>query len=178
MNHPQENSPLAQLSVSTRSSPVGSKPSAPAAGDNGEKLRNDDTHAADDGFIAIIVNSENTQAISKQQLRDIYMDRLSSWRNGKDIMVYNLPLASAGRELFSRKVLQMSVLDAATQASNRSITNRQSNRVQTRQQNVVAHYVANNPQAIGYVALDLARRQHNLRILFTLNQSSLDRPLP
>jgi len=122
--------------------------------------------------IAVIVNWRNTQSIDRQQLRDIYLDRISRWGNGTEITVYNLPVSSAVRELFSQQVLNMTALDAATLASNRSITNQQSNRMQTRRDNVVAHFVAENPSAIGYVPIDVAREKSNIRILFTINNQS------
>jgi hypothetical protein len=118
--------------------------------------------------IAVIVNRQNLQSINQRQLRDIYLDRLSNWKNGKMITVYNLPVSTAARELFSRQVLNMSALDAATMESNRKITNRQNNSLQTRQQNVILHYVANDPQAIGYVPLRLAQDNDQVRVLFTL----------
>ena len=125
--------------------------------------------------LAIIVNRDNTQNINQQQLRDIYLDRVSSWQNGEEITVYNLPLSSAGRELFSRQVLNMSALDAATLASNRRMTNQQSNHMQTHRQNLVAHFVAKNPMAIGYVPLHVARQKHDVRILFTIEFNNEDK---
>lgn len=135
--------------------------SSAEASDNSGKVR--------DNTIAIIVNRANAEAISVDDIRNIYFDKIIHWQNGEKITLYNLPLNSSGREVFSRKVLNMSAIQAATEESNRVITNAALNQSQTKRERLVLSYVERNPQAIGYVPFNEAKGNNNVRIIMTMH---------
>lgn len=118
--------------------------------------------------IAVIVHRNNHDQFGLDELRDIYLDKRITWSDGAAIALYDLPLQNSARELFSRRVLRMSALDAATLKSNRSIINQPANLARTKQDNLVITYVARNPNAVGYVPLAAVKQNSDVRILLTI----------
>ncbi|MCK5358982.1 MAG: hypothetical protein KAJ95_00045, partial [Gammaproteobacteria bacterium] len=41
--------------------------------------------------VVIITNTANTQSLSMHDVKSIYSDIVTTWENGKNISVYNLP---------------------------------------------------------------------------------------
>ena len=119
-------------------------------------------------IIAVIVNEDNHEEISVADLRNYYTDKVNSWKSGRNIVVYHLPLGSDARQQFSQKILQLTALEAATQASNRRITNRSVNESLTKTETLVMANVARNPDAIGYVPLATINDQPHIRVIMTL----------
>lgn len=119
--------------------------------------------------VAVIVNSSNTQSLSKEDVKNIYSDRVITWGNGNKIAVYNLPVASASREVFSQSVLGISAQNAAAAESNRSITNTLRNPQKLKRERLVASIVSKNPNAIGYVKEETAKGKTGIKVLFTIN---------
>jgi len=118
--------------------------------------------------VAVIVNSANSQGLSQADVRSIYGDKTIAWANGDKITIYNLPVEDGAAETFARKVLGMSARDAASNESNRAINNTSRNPQQTKRAALVASIVAKNPDAIGYVAKDIAEGKPGIKVLFTL----------
>ncbi|MEE8379600.1 MAG: hypothetical protein V3R49_04440, partial [Gammaproteobacteria bacterium] len=63
--------------------------------------------------VAVIINRSNPEVLSVQQIKDIYSDRLATWRSGQRIEVYNLPDNQDAADVFARRVLGMSGQAAA-----------------------------------------------------------------
>ena len=122
-----------------------------------------------DGKVAVIVNSANTQALSKLDIKNIYSDIVTTWKNGKTISVYNSPLKSPAREKFSRGVLKMSASSAEMELNNLKITNRMKNPQKEKREKLVVSIVARNQDAVGYVSASLVENKTGIRVLFELD---------
>ena len=118
--------------------------------------------------VAVIVNSANTQALNKDDVKNIYSDQVITWADGAKIAVYNLPIAASARETFSEKILGMSAELAAAAESNRLITNTQRNPQKLKRERLVLSIVSKNPHAIGYVPKSAAANTEGIRVLFVL----------
>jgi ABC-type phosphate transport system substrate-binding protein len=119
--------------------------------------------------VVIIVNSSNTQKLSKQDIKNIYTDKTIKWENGKPIQVYNLPAESKPREIFSQAILGMSGREAASQDANRKITNTLQNPASTKRERLVVSIVSKRPRAIGYAAISSIKGKAGIRIVHTLD---------
>ena len=119
--------------------------------------------------VAVIVNSANTQSLSMLDIKNIYSDIVTTWKNGKTISVYNLPLKSPAREKFSEGVLKMSASSAEMELNNLKITNRMKNTQKEKREKLVVSIVAKNPVAIGYVSSSLVDNKTGIRVLFELD---------
>jgi len=126
-----------------------------------EKLFGDDT-------VVIIVNSKNNQTLTAADIRNLYTDKMTTWKDGKKIIVYNLPVNSRTREIFSYKLLHKSPSQAATAASNRVITNVIRNSAETKTARLVVSTVSRNPTAIGYTTYKNVKGKNNLRIVMAV----------
>jgi ABC-type phosphate transport system substrate-binding protein len=118
--------------------------------------------------IAIIVNSQNNQSLSQQDIKNIYDDIVTHWENGELITVLNLPAGSGNRELFSSKLFDSASWQMIAAESNRSINNTIRNPSMTRRERWVAKVVSENPNAIGYVPVSLVSKFENVRIIMQL----------
>ena len=116
--------------------------------------------------VAVIVNSANTQELSISDVKNIYSDIVTTWESGESIAVYNLPLKSVDRGIFSREVLRMTSFSAETEINNLKITNRLKNPAKTKRDKLVLSVVSRNPDAIGYVSASLVENKTGIRVLF------------
>ena len=116
--------------------------------------------------VAIIVNSENTQPLTLQDISNIYNDRITTWNNNEKIDVFNLPTASPARETFSRALLGISAMTAAAKEANRHITNTSRNSQHVKRERLVILSVATNKNAIGYVKASSITQRKNIKVLF------------
>jgi len=119
--------------------------------------------------IAVIVNGANTQNISRQDIINIYNDRIIAWNNGDKIGVYNLPTASPVRETFSRNILGTTAMAAAKAEANRHITNSSRNPQLLKRERLVILSVISNKNAIGYARAESVKKRKGIRILFLLD---------
>lgn len=118
--------------------------------------------------LVIIVNKANFENMARTDISNIYRDRITRWPSGERILVMNLPFKSGERQRFSTEILEMSPLDAATESSNRAITNRVQNESRTKNSDVVVSYIARHPNAIGYVPASAVENNDNVRVVYTL----------
>ncbi|MCI0505382.1 MAG: hypothetical protein L0Z73_04665 [Gammaproteobacteria bacterium] len=118
--------------------------------------------------IAVIVHLENNQVLTKNEIQAIYQDRVTQWRDGSGITLYNLPLGDRHREKFSRRILDMSALEADAAESKRRENNMLVNPVQIKAKNIVVSYVERDPNAIAYVPLSMIREKSNVKVVMTL----------
>ena len=119
--------------------------------------------------VAVIVHQENDQPLTPQEIRAMYTDRVTHWKDGSKVMLYNLPLGDKHREKFSQRVLNMSALQADEEESIRRDNNAAINPVRVKAKNIVVSYVERNPNAIAYVPLSLIRDKSNVKVIMTLN---------
>lgn len=118
--------------------------------------------------IAIIVNAQNQQDLSLQDVTNIYNDKVITWENGEKIDVYNLPTSSHSREVFSRTLLGLSAIEAAAAESNRRITNTSRNPQLLKRERLVKLAVGADRNAIGYITASNLGDKRGLRVLFTI----------
>jgi len=118
--------------------------------------------------VAVIVHQENDQPITAQEIRAMYMDRVTEWKDGSKVMLYNLPLGDKHREKFSERVLNMSALQADEAESVRRSNNVAINPVHVKAKNIVVSYVERNPNAIAYVPLTMIRDKSNVKVIMML----------
>lgn len=118
--------------------------------------------------LVIIVNKANFKRLVKTDISNIYRDRITRWPSGERILVLNLPLESGERRRFSTAILEMSPLDAATESSNRAITNHIQNEYRTKNSEVVVSYIERHENAIGYVPASAIENNDNVRVVYTI----------
>ncbi|KAF0193051.1 MAG: hypothetical protein FD165_154 [Gammaproteobacteria bacterium] len=118
--------------------------------------------------VAVIVNSENTQALSSADVRNMYEDNVIVWSNGDPVRPYHLSTKSDAREVFSKNVLDKSAMAAARFWANKKITNTAKNPPETSNELLVINEVLRNRQAIGYVPLAMVKKQDGVRIVLTV----------
>lgn len=118
--------------------------------------------------IVVIVNAQNQQVLSSTDIKNIYNDNVINWQSGMRITVYDLPVKSAVREKFSRKILGSSARDAASEWANKKITNAGKNPPITKPESVVVDRVTKDRSAIGYVSAAAVVGKEHIRILLTL----------
>jgi hypothetical protein len=118
--------------------------------------------------IAVIVHLKNNQVLTKNEIQAIYQDRVTQWRDGSGITLYNLPLGDKHREKFSRNILNMSALEADAAESQRRGNNLVVNPVQIKAKNIVISYVERDPNAIAYVPLSMVREKSSIKVVMTL----------
>lgn len=126
------------------------------------------TVAAEESVV-VIVNQQNQQALSQQDIKNIYSDIVVEWDNGKRIKVLNLPVDSEAREAFSQEVMGQSASRSAADESNRKITNTIRNPSSTKSERLVGMLVSRNPHAIGYVRKDMLNKLDNVRVVLEID---------
>jgi len=131
-------------------------------------VNSNDLMASDNEKIAIIVNVQNKQDITKAELKNIYMNDITHWRDGSKIALYNLPLGDKWREKFSRGVLNMSALDADRTESNRKSVDNAFSPGYVKAKNIIVSYIERNPHAIAYVPLSAVKKNSQVNVLMTL----------
>lgn len=121
------------------------------------------------GPVVVIVNSANTQNLTKDDVRSIYGDKTVAWQSGSQIAVYNLPPDDPVADAFASKALGMSAREAAAAESNRIITNTARNPQRAKRSALVASIVSKTPEAIGYVDKADVEGKSGIRVVLTLD---------
>lgn len=119
--------------------------------------------------VVVIVNAENSQQLTEQQIKNIYADIVTQWDNGNKITVYNLYADDEARETFSQKVFGESADKQVLAESNRKITNTIKNPSKTKSARLVMKMVSRNPNAIGYVPKSMVKDTTNVRIVLQID---------
>ena len=119
--------------------------------------------------IAIVVNKQNQQTLTERDVKNIYSDIVTEWDNGKRIKVLNLPVDSDARETFSQRLFGESAQRMAAAESNRKITNTIKNPSSTKSDRLVVKLVSRNPDAIGYIPLELLDETDNVRVVLRID---------
>ena len=121
--------------------------------------------AAQAADVAVIVQRSNPEALSMEQIKNIYSDRRTTWRSGQTIEIYNLPANQEARDIFARQVLGMSGQAAASAESRRKVNNTLKNPSKTKRERLVVSIVSKKRNAIGYVPLYMAEGKERIRIV-------------
>lgn len=119
--------------------------------------------------VVIIVNSENSQSLTEQQVKNIYSDIVTHWDNGNRIEVLNLAVEEPARESFSKKIFGESARQLAAAEANRKITNTIKNPTKTKSIRLVAKLVSRNPDAIGYIPASMLKDLPNVRVVLQID---------
>jgi ABC-type phosphate transport system substrate-binding protein len=120
--------------------------------------------------VAVIVNRSNPVQLSIEQIKNIYSDRMTTWKSGRRIDVYNLPNNQDAADIFARKVLGMSGQAAARAEAQRKMTNTLKNPSRTKRERLVTSIVARKLNAIGYVPEYLVKKNSHVRIVKILKE--------
>lgn len=122
------------------------------------------------GDVAVIVNSSNPEALNIEQIKNIYSDRMTTWRSGKKIDLYNLPESQDAREVFTQKVLGMTSRAAVAAEARRRTNNTLKNPSRTKRERLIVSIVSRKKNAIGYVPEYLVKDKKNVRIVTVLKE--------
>lgn len=120
--------------------------------------------------VAVIVNRSNPEALTIENIKNIYSDRVANWRSGQKIEIYNLPASQESRNIFARNVLGMSGQAAAAADSQRKTNNTVKNAPKTKRERLVASIVSRKRNAIGYVPAYLVEGKKGIRVIKVLKE--------
>jgi ABC-type phosphate transport system substrate-binding protein len=120
--------------------------------------------------VAVIINRSNPETLSVQQIKDIYSDRLATWRSGQRIEVYNLPDNQDAADVFARRVLGMSGQAAAAAELQRRTNNTLKNPSKTKRERLVLSIVGRKKNAIGYVPEYMVKDKSRIRVVRILKE--------
>jgi hypothetical protein len=118
--------------------------------------------------IYVVVNENNSQTINPEMVKQIYSDKVSFWKNGEEILVFELPVKSNAREKFAQQVLKKSAISSQRDWSNRFVNNTLKNEVKVKPQRLVARFVGLKSSAIGYIPESEAVNLAGLKIVMTI----------
>lgn len=118
--------------------------------------------------IYVVVNENNTQFIDAAAVKSIYNDEVSHWKNGNEILVFELPVKSFAREKFTQNLLNKSAISSQRDWSNRFVNNTLKNDVKVKPQRLVARFVGIKETAIGYVPESEMDNLSGLKVIMTI----------
>ena len=119
--------------------------------------------------VVVIVNKENTQSLTEQDIKNIYSDIVTHWDNGNKIDVYNLAVEDEAREIFSQKIFGESAQKQAAAEANRKITNTIKNPTKTKSARLIEKLVSKNPNAIGYIPASSLKDASKVRVVLQID---------
>jgi ABC-type phosphate transport system substrate-binding protein len=119
--------------------------------------------------IYVVVNEKNIQEINSETIKNIYSDKVSFWKNGEEILVFELPVKSNAREKFAQNVLNKSAISSQRDWSNRFVNNTIKNEVKVKPQRLVARFVGLKQSAIGYIPESEVANLSGIKIVMTID---------
>jgi ABC-type phosphate transport system substrate-binding protein len=119
--------------------------------------------------VDVIVNAANRQKVTLSDLHSMYSGVVTRWANNEPIDLFELPYEAEAREIFCQKVMKMSAIEDATAWAIREINNKVKNAPMTIDEDLVPQFIANDPNAIGYVSEPLVAGKPGIRIIMTLS---------
>ncbi|WP_133470585.1 hypothetical protein [Paraglaciecola marina] len=119
--------------------------------------------------VYVVVNEKNTDIISPEMVKLIYLDKNSVWSDGTEILVFELPVKSEAREKFCQEVLNMSPISSQRYWSNRFVNNTIQNEVKIKPHRLVTRFVSAKESAIGYIPESEIDNMQGVRIVMTIN---------
>ncbi|MFW8592281.1 hypothetical protein ACOI22_15855 [Glaciecola sp. 2405UD65-10] len=118
--------------------------------------------------VYVVVHNNNNQDITPDLVKQIYSDKVSFWKNGETILVFELPVTSNAREKFAYDVLSKSSISSQRDWSNRFVNNTIKNQVKVKPQRLVARFVAKKENAIGYISETQLQSTQNVRVVMVI----------
>lgn len=120
--------------------------------------------------VAVIVNRDNgVKALSGGELRKIYTNSTLNWPDGAPIIIYDLAVQNQLRGLFSSSVLQKDPERVAEEWAHLKITNQAKNPpITMKSEALIIRRVSTEKGAIGYVSLNAAKLNPDVRIIYTI----------
>jgi len=120
--------------------------------------------------VAVIIHRSNPETLSVEQIKNIYSDRVTTWRSGQRIEVYNLPDNQDAANVFAHEVLGMSGRAAAAAELQRRTNNTLKNPSKTKRERLVLSIVSRHKNAIGYVPEYMIKNKKNIRVVRILKE--------
>lgn len=109
--------------------------------------------AEDPGAYKVIVNSGNSvSSVSKQQLADIFLKKLSQWENGQKIVPVDQNESSPARIRFSKEILGKAVSAVEVYWQQQVFSGRGFPPIEKTNDADVIAYIKSNTGAVGYVS--------------------------
>lgn len=118
--------------------------------------------------IVVIVNSANQQELSKQDIKNIYSDIVTHWKNSQRIHLYNLPAQDQARDTFSQAIFGESTREILQEEHNRKITNSIKNPSRTKRASLISTVVRRDKDAIGYLPKSMLKNDNKIRVVLEL----------
>jgi ABC-type phosphate transport system substrate-binding protein len=119
--------------------------------------------------IYVVVNEKNLQEVDPETVKQIYSDKVSFWKNGEEILVFELPVKSNAREKFAQNVLNKSAISSQRDWSNRFVNNTIKNDVKDKPQRLVARFVVLKKSSVEYVPESEIANLSGLKTMMTID---------
>ena len=119
--------------------------------------------------IYVVVNEKNLQEVDPETVKQIYSDKVSFWKNGEEILVFELPVKSNAREKFAQNVLNKSAISSQRDWSNRFVNNTIKNDVKVKPQRLVARFVVLKKSSVEYVPESEIANLSGLKTMMTID---------
>lgn len=125
---------------------------------------------AQEADIVVIVNKDNpVQRLSESDIRKIYTNYILNWPDGAPIILYDLTLQSPLRFRFSDRIFDRTPERIAEDWAHLKISNQAKNPPLTiKSEALIIRRVAAERGAIGYVSLNAARQNPDVKIVTTI----------
>ena len=117
----------------------------------------------------MVVNEKNLQEVDPETVKQIYSDKVSFWKNGEEILVFELPVKSNAREKFAQNVLNKSAISSQRDWSNRFVNNTIKNDVKVKPQRLVARFVVLKKSSVEYVPESEIANLSGLKTMMTID---------
>jgi len=121
--------------------------------------------------IAIIINANNkTEALTKKQLIDLYMGRYVAFPGNQSAQPLDTSTPEGLKKLFYKRLVNMPLSKVNAYWSRVRFTGRAIPPSKQNSEQVVLNYVAQNPDAIGYVFSQYLNQQNdqNVKVIMEL----------
>ena len=105
------------------------------------------------GYVVVVNAANPVTSIKKDRANGLFLKRITRWENGNPVVPVNLDRTSATREAFSRAVHGKSVSAIESNWQQQIFAGRAVPPAQRTSDADVMSFVANNPDAIGYVTV-------------------------
>lgn len=112
------------------------------------------THARADTIVVIVSTDSTMTELTREQLADIYLGRLSRWPDGSRIVVVDLRESDPAREAFYARFLNRTSAQIRVHWSRIVFAGRGHPPRPFRTQEDMVDYVAGDPHAVGYAGPD------------------------
>jgi hypothetical protein len=103
-------------------------------------------------YVIVVSAANPTTSLSRDQASKLFLKKVPTWQNGRDVVPVDLPEGSAVREAFTKDVLRKSVTAVKSYWQQQIFSGRGVPPTEKATDDAVLAYLRANPNAIGYVA--------------------------